>query len=114
LPAAAAAADRLQAGLWETTVDAGGTTRSSQACLTPPEAAAMNGTEKMFKDAIEKAMSGTGCSVTALTASGNQVTVTTQCGTNAITGTTTYHGDSYESENNNGTKVRAKRIGACP
>ena len=47
-------------------------------------------------------------------ASGNQVTVTSQCAVGSNTGTTTYHGDSFDSENSNGTKVHAKRIGACP
>ena len=82
-------------------------------CVTPAEAQVMNGDEKTLKDAIEKATSATGCKVMAVKASGNQVTVSSQCSVGANTGTTSYRGDSYDSENTNGTKVHAKRIGAC-
>ena len=82
-------------------------------CVTPAEAQAMNGDEATLKQGMEKAAAGTGCKVTAIKASGNQVTVSSQCGVGANTGTTTYRGDSYDSENSNGTKVHAKRIGPC-
>jgi hypothetical protein len=74
----------------------------------------MNGDDRMLRDGIEKALAGSGCTVTGVKASGNQVTVSSQCSKDANTGTTTYHGDSYESENTNGTKVHARRMGACP
>jgi hypothetical protein len=74
----------------------------------------MNGDDRMLRDGIEKALAGSGCTVTGVKASGNQVTVSSQCSKDANTGITTYRGDSYESENTNGTKVHAKRIGACP
>jgi hypothetical protein len=112
--AGAAAADRVHAGEWETTVESGGKSFSMKSCATPAQAAAMNGDDKMLRDGIEKAMAGSGCTVTGVKASGSQVTVSSQCSIGANTGTTTYHGDSYESENTNGTKVHAKRIGACP
>lgn len=107
------AADRVHAGEWETSVDSGGRSRVMKACVTPAEADVMNGDEKKLREGIEKATAGTGCTVTAVKASGSQVTVTSQCAVGANTGTTTYHGDSYDSENTNGTKVHAKRIGAC-
>ncbi len=110
----AAAADRVHPGQWETTVDSGGRTRTMQSCLTPAEAQVMNGDEAMLRDGIEKATAASGCKVTAVKASGNQVTVTSQCAVGSNTGTTTYHGDSFDSENSNGTKVHSKRIGACP
>ena len=112
--AGAAAADRVHAGEWETTVESGGKSFSMKSCATPAQAAAMNGDDKMLRDGIEKAMAGSGCTVTGVKASGSQVTVSSQCSIGANTGTTTYHGDSYESENTNGSKVHAKRIGACP
>jgi hypothetical protein len=107
------AADRVHAGEWETTVESGGKSFSMKSCATSAQAAMMNGDDRTLRDGLETAMAGTGCTVTAVTASGNQVTVSSQCAMGANTGTTTYHGDSYESENSNGTKVRAKRIGAC-
>ena len=110
----AEAADRVHAGEWETTVASGGKSFSRKSCATPAQAAVMNGDDRMLRDGIEKAMAGSGCTVTSVKASGNQVTVSSQCSIGANTGTTTYHGDSYESENTNGTKVHARRIGACP
>jgi hypothetical protein len=110
----ARAADRVHTGQWETTMETGGRSRVIKTCVTPEEAQVMNGDENTLKAGIEKATAATGCKVTALKASGNQVTVSSQCPMGANTGTTTYHGDSYESENTNGTKVHAKRIGACP
>ena len=112
--AGAAAADRVHAGEWETTVESGGKSFSMKSCATPAQAAAMNGDDRMLRDGIEKAMAGSGCTVTGVKVSGSQVTVSSQCSIGANTGTTTYRGDSYESENTNGTKVHAKRIGACP
>jgi Protein of unknown function (DUF3617) len=110
-----AAADRVHAGQWETTMESGGVSRVIKSCVTPEEAQVMNGgDESTLKAGIEKATAGTGCKVTALKVSGNQVTVSSQCSIGANTGTTVYRGDSYESENTNGTKVHAKRIGACP
>ena len=111
---AAGAADRVHAGQWETTVESGGRSRIHKSCVTPAEAQVMNGDEKVLKAGIEKATADTGCTVTALKANGNQVTVSSQCAIGANTGSTTYRGDSYDSESSNGTKVHAKRIGACP
>ena len=108
------ASDRVHTGQWETTIESGGRTHTMKSCVTPEEAQVMNGDESTLKAGIEKAAAPTGCKVTALKASGNQVTVSSQCAIGANTGTTTYRGDSYESENTNGTKVHAKRIGACP
>jgi predicted extracellular nuclease len=114
----AEAADRVHTGQWETTMETGGRSLVSKTCVTPEEAQLMNGDENTLKAAIEKATAAataaTGCKLTAVKASGNQVTVSSQCPMGANTGTTTYHGDSYDSENTNGTKVHAKRIGACP
>ena len=114
VPAAGAgAADRVHAGEWETTVESGGKTFSMKSCATPAQAAVMNGDDRMLREGIEKATAGSGCTVTGVKASGNQVTVSSQCSMGANTGTTTYHGDSYDSENTNGTKVHAKRVGPC-
>ena len=110
----AGAVDRVHAGQWETTVEAGGKSFSMKACVSPAEAEGMNGDEKTLRAGIETATAATGCKVTAVKASGNQVTVSSQCPMGANTGTTTYRGDSYDSENSNGTKVHAKRVGACP
>lgn len=108
------AADRVHTGQWETTIEAGGRSHVMTTCVTPAQAEVMNGNDSTLTAGIEKSTAGTGCKVTAVKASGNQVTVSSQCAMGANTGTTTYRGDSYDAENTNGTKVHAKRVGACP
>lgn len=88
--------------------------RVIKSCVTPAEARVMNGDDKTLRDSIEKATAETGCKVLFLKTNGNLVTVSSQCAMGVNTGTTTYRGDSYESDNSNGTKVHAKRTGACP
>ena len=109
------AADRLRAGQWEMTVDAKGKTFSHKNCTTRAEVDMMNsGDAKAIQAYANKQLDGSGCSVKDVKISGTQVTQTTQCAGAAITSVTTYRGDSYESESSNGTKIHAKRIGACP
>jgi len=112
--AAARAADRVQAGQWETTISAGGRDRVMKSCVTAAEASVANGDEKIFRESVIKAAQDAGCTVKDVKVSGNQVTSDGTCGGMQATSTTTYHGDWYEQVSANGTKVRAKRIGACP
>lgn len=109
------AADRIRAGQWEMTVDAKGKTFSHKTCTTPAEVEIMNsGDAKAIQAYSNKQLDGSGCSVKDVKISGNQITQTTQCAAAANTSVTTYRSDSYESESSNGTKIHAKRIGACP
>ena len=112
--ATARAADRVQAGQWETTISGGGRERVMMACVTAAEANAMNGDEKTFRAAVVKPAEDAGCTVKDVKVSGNQVISDATCHGMQATSTTTYHGDWYEQVSSNGTKVRAKRIGACP
>jgi len=107
-------ADRVRAGLWETTLTLGGKTTTRSTCLTPSDAAAINGDAAAMRAYVEKVSAPAGCKVTDLKISGNQVTVTTVCasGTPSV-GTTTYHGDSWETVNTNGVKAQSKWVGAC-
>jgi Protein of unknown function (DUF3617) len=110
----AQAADRVRAGQWETSVDVGGRVMSRSACLSPADADAMNGDAKSFRAAVEKATAPSGCKVTDVKISGNQVSVTSVCGSGKESvGTTTYHGDSFETVNTNGAKAQSKWVGAC-
>ena len=111
---AAHAADRVQAGQWETTITAGGRDRVLKSCVTAAEANAANGDEKTFRASVVKTAEDAGCTVKDVKVSGNQVTSDASCGGMQATSTTTYHGDWYEQTSSNGTKVRAKRVGACP
>ena len=108
----AQAVHRVDAGQWETTMEQGGRTRVLKACVTATEAAAANGDEKAFRESLVKAAAGTGCTFD-VKVSGNQVVASSVCSGKQNTSTTTYHGDSYEQVSSNGSKVHAKRIGAC-
>jgi hypothetical protein len=108
------AADRVQPGQWETTITAGGRDRVMKACVTVAEASVANGDEKTFQASVVKTAQDAGCTVKDVKVSGNQVTSDATCGGMQATSTTTYHGDWYEQTSSNGTKVRAKRVGACP
>lgn len=112
--AGARAADRVQAGQWETTISAGARDRIMKSCVTAAEANAANGDEKTFRASMVKSAEAAGCKVKDVKVSGNQVIADSTCGGMQATSTTTYHGDWYEQLSSNGTKVRAKRIGACP
>jgi len=112
--AGARAADRVQPGQWETTITAGARDRVLKSCVTAAEANAANGDEKMFRASVVKTAEDAGCTVKDVKVSGNQVTSDATCGGMQATSTTTYHGDWYEQTSSNGTKVRAKRVGACP
>jgi len=111
---AAHAADRVQPGQWETTITSGGRDRVLKSCVTAAEANVANGDEKTFQQSVVKTAEDAGCTVKDVKVSGNQVISDASCGGHQNTSTTTYHGDWYEQTSSNGTKVRAKRVGACP
>jgi hypothetical protein len=54
------------------------------------------------------------CSVKSVDLKDDRTIVAIVCGKSEVVGTTTYHGDRYESTNSNGTTVVGKRLGACP
>jgi hypothetical protein len=110
----ARAADRVQPGQWETTITAGSRDRVLKSCVTAAEANAANGDERTFRASVIKAAEDAGCTVKDVKVAGNQVVSDGTCGGHQNTSTTTYHGDWYEQTSSNGTKVRAKRVGACP
>jgi hypothetical protein len=106
------AAERIHAGLWETTIESGGRSQVVKQCVTPAEAAERNGDEKSLRVSAAKAIGQTDCEY-QIKVAGNQVVTTTVCHDKKTTSTTTYHGDSYEHESSNGRKVHARRVGAC-
>jgi hypothetical protein len=110
----AAAADRVHAGQWDTTLNMLGRSVTRSSCITQSDADAINGDAKAIKAYVEKASAAAGCKVTDVKISGNQVSVTTVCAAGKENvGTTTYHGDSSETVNTNGAKSESKRVGAC-
>jgi len=109
----AVAADRVQAGQWETTLNMAGRTMTRSICLTQSDADLINGDAKSIRTYADKVGAPAGCKVTDVKINGNQVTVTSACANGENVGTTTYHGDAYETTNTNGAKAQSKRVGAC-
>jgi hypothetical protein len=113
-----AAADRVRTGQWETTMTIGqGKPTVTTHCITPREAELMNGDAAALRKYVEEstAQKTKGrCAVRSVVVEGNRTIVTIACGKTQVVGTTTYHGDHYESSSSNGTKLVGKRLGACP
>jgi hypothetical protein len=109
-----AAADRVRAGQWETTLKLGAQSITRSTCMSQADADAINGDANSIRAWADKVNAPTGCKVTNVKVSGNQISVTSVCasGTQNV-GTTTYHGDSLESVNTNGAKSQSKWVGAC-
>jgi hypothetical protein len=116
--AAAVAADRVQAGQWETKLTRGAAApMATKYCISAAEARLMSGDLATLRKYLVDSMAentGGRCAVTKVELSGNRTVVTTVCGKNEVVGTTTYHGDRYESSNSDGSTVVGKRLGACP
>lgn len=114
----ATAADRVKPGLWTSQVTSSATKQpTTTSCITPDQAKLMNGDlATLRKYLTESTASNTGgrCSVKNVEIQDNRTIVTIACGKTEVVGTTTYHGDSYESTSSNGITRVGKRIGACP
>ena len=114
------AADRMTQGQWETTTTSDGKTYTDTSCLTPDMAKLSNADEKTMRALSDKAGAGV-CVLGTYEVSGNKVSYTMVCGKDVTIISTTYRGDSYESDWTD-TKsgmapttmhVKAKRVGAC-
>jgi hypothetical protein len=108
------AADRVHAGQWTGTTTAAGRTYSSSSCLTQADANAMNGDAQTIQAYLERTIPPSICKLSAIKATGNQVSYATACrgGAPAVV-TTAYHGDSFETVDTKGTKSIGRRVGAC-
>jgi hypothetical protein len=110
----AEAANRVRAGQWNMSLNVAGRAITRSMCLSQSDANAINGDASSIKAYAERVSAPAGCKVTDVKINGNQVTVNSVCASGKENvGTTTYHGDSYETVNTNGAKSRAKWVGAC-
>jgi hypothetical protein len=113
----AAAAERVQAGEWETTMTIGsGKPMVTKYCITPAEARSMNGDEAGLRKYLEASTAentGGRCLVRSVTLKGDVTTVAIVCGKTELVTSTRYLGDKYESSSSNGAKVAGKRLGTC-
>ena len=114
----AGAADRVQPGQWETALRVkSGKPMITKSCITAAESRLMNGDlptmRKYLEDSTAKNTQGR-CAFKKVELNGNRVVVTLVCGKSETVGTTTYHGDHYESSSSGGVAIVGKRLGACP
>jgi hypothetical protein len=113
-------ADRMRTGQWEVTSTSNGKARTFKNCVGAEDAVAINGDAKASRAYLEK-LTGQ-CKFTDYKVEGNTITTLMTCGGSTVRTTTTYHGDSYQSDATtktaSGTEVAshisAKRIGDCP
>ncbi|MEO8217400.1 MAG: DUF3617 family protein [Acidobacteriota bacterium] len=118
MAAAVHGANRVNAGMWETTmITSTGTATPTKGCLSADQAAFINGdAEGLRKHVTESTAAKTKgrCAVKDVKVKDNQVTVTTACGKIENVITTTYSGDTYESVSTGGATIKGRRLGACP
>jgi uncharacterized protein DUF3617 len=117
------AAERFHAGQWEMTATHAGENNATPftKCITAAEAVSVNGDAKSARAFAEKA-AGAECKITDYKIEGNTVSYAIHCGAVSMRSTTTFHGDTYESDlfsKRDGrpeivTHVKAKRLGDCP
>lgn len=114
----AVAADRVQAGEWENKMTMGSAQPMvAKQCITAADAKLMNGDLATLRKYLEQSTATNTkgkCTVKDVKLNGNRTIVTIACGKTEVVGTTTYHGDRYESTSSNGTTLVGKRLGACP
>jgi hypothetical protein len=118
LATTAAAADRVQAGEWETTMTMGSAKPIvTKYCISADEARLMNGDEatlrKYLVDSTAEKMQGR-CTVKSVKVAKNQTVVAIICGETEVVNTTDYFGDRYTSKSSTGATLSGKRLGACP
>jgi len=117
LALSAQAADRVRAGQWVGTTIVGGKTYNTSSCVSPSDAAGMNGDAKAVKAYLETIIPPEICKITDVKADGSQVVYTASCSGGAVktvkTVTTSYFGNRSEGTDSTGSKTEAKLVGAC-
>jgi hypothetical protein len=117
LALSAQAADRVRAGQWVGTTIVGGKTYPTSSCVSPSDAAGINGDAQAVKAYLETIIPPQICKITDVRADGNQVIYTASCSGGTAktvkTVTTSYFGDRSEGTDSTGGKTEAKLVGAC-
>ena len=122
LVSTAVAADRIASGKWESAMTTDGTTRTVTYCISPEEAASINGDSKTGRDFAEKkaAKSGSSCVIKSYEIKGETVFYSLTCGSRSITDATVFHGETSEGVKtitNEGktvtTRLKSRRVGTC-
>jgi hypothetical protein len=110
----APASERMQAGQWEMTTTAPtGQTFTSSKCMTQAIADKANLDLKAMRADMEKTFAKSPCKVLDLSDHAGELKSTIACNGKETVATVSYHGDSSETVMSDGTKILAKRVGAC-
>jgi Protein of unknown function (DUF3617) len=119
----AEAADRIANGKWESAMTTDGETKTVTYCISPAEAASINGDSRTGRDFAEKKAekAGSRCTIKSYDLKGDTGSYILNCGSRTITDTTNYHGDTSEgvkTVTNEGvtikTSLKSRRVGPCP
>jgi len=110
----ARAVDRMHAGQWVGTTVVGGKTYQTSNCMSPSDAAAMNGDASAVEAYLKKIIPPEACEISAVKVDGPKVVYTAACGGGAPKVVTTFHhGDHLEGTDSTGAKIEGKLSGAC-
>jgi uncharacterized protein DUF3617 len=113
----AQAADRVRAGQWVGTTIVGGKTYPTSSCVSPSDAAGMNGDATAVKAYLETIIPPEICQLTDVRVDGNRIVYTASCGGSGVktrkTVTTSYYGDRSDGTDSAGGKTEAKLVGSC-
>ena len=108
------AADRMRAGQWTGTTIIGAKTFPTSSCISPGDAAAMNGDAKSIQTYLETIIPPEICKITDVKTEGIKVIYSATCGkVPAKVVTTSYYGDRSEGTDSTGSKTEAKLMGPC-
>ena len=114
LALSAEAADRIRTGQWAGTTTVKTRTYNTSNCITPDDAAAMNGDAKSFQAYLEKTIPPEICKFTDIKVNGSEVIYTSTCKARPPRVVTTqYYGDRFESTSSSGAKSDGKLEGPC-
>jgi hypothetical protein len=113
----AQAADRVRAGHWVGTTIVGGKTYPTSSCVSPSDAAEINGDAEVVKAYLETIIPPEICKLTDVRADGNRIVYTASCSGGGVkstkTVTTSYYGDRSDGADSAGGKTEAKLVGPC-
>jgi hypothetical protein len=113
----AQAADRVRAGQWVGTTIVGGKTYPTSSCVSPSDAAGINGDAKAVQAYLETIIPPEICKLTDVKADGNKIIYTASCSGGTVktvkTVSTSYYGDHSEGTDTTGSKIDAKLVGPC-
>lgn len=108
------AVDRVRTGQWVGTTVVGGKTFPTSSCITPADAAALNGDAKAVQGYLQGLIPPEICKVSNVKADGATIVYSAACGSApAKVVTTVYHGDSANGTDSTGGKTDGKLTGPC-